>query len=180
MSGIRDSIRFIMDDDCADNLLEIKEYENKYQNQVMVLSMKSLLESVDEDNREYELKYLVDALKDNLYQQWMVPPENHAWVLVDVDDVVYGFMAVRTWNGVGLIQGIHVDVILRKRGWASRLLQETIDFCRSKNCFRLATASATYSEEVLEFYKKHDFKLTGRKWENDGKLQIVEYTLTLL
>ena len=61
---------------------EIKEYESKYQNQVMCLGIKTLADEVDEENRYVELKMLAETFSKNLKEEYK-KAESKMWILVN-------------------------------------------------------------------------------------------------
>ncbi len=159
--------------------LSIIPYEDKYQNQVMVLGMRSLLDDVDEDNRAYELEYLAKAFSKNLYQRWMTTDKSYAWVVVD-DDTIVGYTSVIINNNVATINGMYILKPYRRKGFARELLQKAVNFAVAHDVRLMVATTTHYLPGMRRFLENSGFDNHNISHENDGKLTIYHYATKII
>ena len=159
----------------------IEEYTDKYQNQVMLLGMKVLLEEVDEDNRSESLDYICPVFKPNLYKNFIEKKENNMWIIRN-EEIVYGYVGVNTrYSPEAELNGLYIDRLLRGNNFnfAGKLIKYVADFAKSKKCTILKCDVDSYNKRALKFYIKCGFILDKIELVNDGKMSLYHYHLIL-
>lgn len=157
--------------------LEIKEYRDCFQNQVMTLGIKILSEEVDEENRFYELNYLANAFKEN-FSKRLNTKNGAAWVIIN-GNTIYGYIALTISDYQAKLEGLYLDPLLRKLGFGGKLLKVAIKHCVDKKVGLIFADVAFYNQQAISFYTKNSFTRLGTKKENCDKLTIYAYLMDL-
>jgi len=152
-------------------------YEDKYQNQVMTLGIKVLTDEVNEENRFYELNYLTKAFQINLYKRWS-QNNSQAWILRN-SDTIYGYIAVIIHENEAKLEGLYLEPLVRGVGFAKKMLEKALEFCKEKNSHILRIEVASYNKNAIRFYEKNDFLYNKTIKENDDMLEILQYSYIL-
>lgn len=147
--------------------LEIKEYDDKYQNQVMTLKINSFTELVDSENRSVELFSIAKKMTPSICDIYG-GLHSKLWVVIN-NEKIYGFIGIIRDK----ISGFYLIPELRSSGIAIILLDKAETFCKSSGYTSIKADVVHYHHGAYKFYIKNGFEFTNEIIvKNGGKLVI--------
>lgn len=158
-----------------DNII-LMPYDKKYYNQLIILSIKIMLDGTDNSNRCMILNDIPECFSYDDDSYIYNSDTSKLWLLLN-GDTVYGFINVFIEGNQGIISGIYLDKLLRGSGMATQMLNKAIEFCKQKKCEKIITESPSYSPSASAFYIKSGFEQYDSVMEYNNTVKMQHYRL---
>ncbi len=85
-------------------------------------------------------------------------------LVAEVGGKVVGFAVVmyREWFNIAYLDYIQVKKDYINKGFGHRLIERCVSWAREKGARMIYTETGKDNERAIKFYKRHNFKITGR------------------
>ncbi len=155
-------------------MLEIKDFENKYAEEISKIVVQNMLEI---NSKDYGIEFCENSAKDFTVDKVLEDfnKRTKVFVALENDDVVATASLDKSWyndDGEYWILTVFVDIAHHKQGIGKMLIQKIEDFAKEMNFKKLVIPS---SITACEFYHKLGYEYKdGKKELNQDKMYIME------
>ena len=155
-------------------MIEIKEYDNKYAEEMSKIIIQNLLEV---NSKDYGLEFVKKSVKEFTPEEIMrnFPKRTKVFVALEDNKVIGTAGLNKSWyNGDGeyWILTVFVDIKHHKKGIGRMLIEEREKYARQINAKKLVIPASIAG---CEFYQKLGYKYAnGKKELNEGQMYIME------
>lgn len=155
-------------------MIEIKEYDNKYAEEMSKIIIQNLLEV---NSKDYGLEFVKKSVKEFTPEEIMrnFPKRTKVFVALEDNKVIGTAGLNKSWyNGDGeyWILTVFVDIKHHKKGIGRMLIEEIEKYARQINAKKLVIPASIAG---CEFYHKLGYKYAnGKKELNEGQMYIME------
>lgn len=84
-------------------------------------------------------------------------------IVLEINDRIIGFLIYSIIYERAEIIDIIVDEIYRKKGYATMLLNATLDDCKLNNCNNVTLEVNVQNKAAIAFYKKNGFTIVAKR-----------------
>lgn len=155
-------------------MIEIKEYDNKYAEEMSKIIIQNLLEV---NSKDYGLEFVKKSVKEFTPEEIMrnFPKRTKVFVALEDNKVIGTAGLNKSWyNGDGeyWILTVFVDIKHHKKGIGRMLIEEIEKYARQINAKKLVIPASIAG---CEFYHKLGYEYAnGKKELNEGQMYIME------
>ena len=155
-------------------MIEIKEYDNKYAEEMSKIIIQNLLEV---NSKDYGLEFVKKSVKEFTPEEIMrnFPKRTKVFVALEDNRVIGTAGLNKSWyNGDGeyWILTVFVDIKHHKKGIGRMLIEEIEKYARQINAKKLVIPASIAG---CEFYHKLGYEYAnGKKELNEGQMYIME------
>ena len=155
-------------------MIEIKEYDNKYAEEMSKIIIQNLLEV---NSKDYGLEFVKKSVKEFTPEEIMrnFPKRTKVFVALEDNRVIGTAGLNKSWyndDGEYWILTVFVDIKHHKKGIGRMLIEEIEKYARQINAKKLVIPASIAG---CEFYHKLGYEYAnGKKELNEGQMYIME------
>jgi len=154
---------------------QVIEYKDEYWNVWNTMVIRSLMEEVPKIHAVQEMKSLAKMI-ENTVELSYDSTKSKIWLLelkssknAIMEKSIVGYLACRpSKNDINeiYINGLYIDPIFRRKGFAKKLGLELLAFCQENQISKMKAEIATYFENIMQIFKQKGFSVDSENIED--------------